>query len=113
MNTKADHNLEVRASGACLPPSLAGIISCLALNPDRTGMLAAGAYSGVAALYDAAARGALIALLEGHTGGVTQVPGWLRVGGWCAAGGGCSGGVGGRSRPTRPAALVRGVCRNS
>ena len=35
-------------------------------------MLAAGAYSGVAALYDAHTL-APMALLEGHTGGITQV----------------------------------------
>lgn len=53
------------------PAPLAGIISCLAPNPDRSGLLAAGAYSGVAALYDALSR-SLVCLLEGHTGGVTQ-----------------------------------------
>ena len=49
-----------------------GIISCLAPSPDRSGLLAAGSYSGVAALFDEA-TGELLFLLAGHSGGVTQV----------------------------------------
>ena len=50
-----------------------GIISCLAPSPDRSGLLAAGSYSGAAALFDEA-TGELLFLLAGHSGGVTQVP---------------------------------------
>lgn len=49
-----------------------GIISCLAYNPDRSGMLAAGAYSGVAALYDAATLAPMALLPDGHSAGITQ-----------------------------------------
>jgi hypothetical protein len=51
----------------------AGIISCLAYNPDLSGMLAAGAYSGVAALYDAGTLAPLALLPGGHSAGITQV----------------------------------------
>ena len=51
--------------------SALGIISCLAPSPDRSGLLAAGSYSGAAALFDEA-TGELLFLLAGHSGGVTQ-----------------------------------------
>ncbi|KAK9831400.1 hypothetical protein WJX81_001243 [Elliptochloris bilobata] len=51
---------------------LSGIVSCLAPNPDRSGLLAAGSYSGAAALFDENS-GELLFLLAGHVGGVTQV----------------------------------------
>jgi hypothetical protein len=50
----------------------AGIISCLAYNPDLSGMLAAGAYSGVAALYDAGTLAPIALLPGGHSAGITQ-----------------------------------------
>ena len=53
-------------------PSFAGIISCLAYSPLGDGLLAAGAYSGTAALYDTRTLGATC-ILSGHTGGITQV----------------------------------------
>ena len=43
----------------------------MASCPDGSGLLAAGAYSGVAALYDQHSM-ELTALLQGHTGGLTQ-----------------------------------------
>ena len=53
-----------------------GIISCLALAPggggERSAVMAAGAYSGVAALYDPRTQEALC-LLGGHAGGVTHL----------------------------------------
>jgi len=48
-----------------------GIVSCLAPSPDRSGLLAAGSYSGAAALFDEGA-GELLFVLAGHVGGVTQ-----------------------------------------
>jgi hypothetical protein len=51
----------------------AGIISSLAYNPDLSGMLAAGAYSGVAALYDSGTLAPIALLPGGHTAGITQV----------------------------------------
>ncbi|KAK9861596.1 hypothetical protein WJX84_007684 [Apatococcus fuscideae] len=48
-----------------------GLISCIAFSPDG-GLMAAGAYSGVAALYDPRSLEMLLAL-SGHTGGITQV----------------------------------------
>ena len=51
----------------------AGIISCLTYNPDLSGMLAAGAYSGVAALYDAGTLAPTALLPGGHSAGITQV----------------------------------------
>lgn len=50
----------------------AGIISCLAYNPDLSGMLAAGAYSGTAALYDASTLAPIALLPGGHSAGITQ-----------------------------------------
>ena len=50
----------------------AGIISCMDFNPDRGGMMAVGAYSGTAALYDSRTRETLF-LLQGQAGGLTQV----------------------------------------
>lgn len=47
-------------------------MACLAYNPDRSGMLAAGAYSGVAALYDAASLAPMALLPDGHRAGITQ-----------------------------------------
>ena len=44
----------------------------MASCPDGSGLLAAGAYSGTAALYDQHTM-ELLALLQGHTGGLTQV----------------------------------------
>jgi hypothetical protein len=50
-----------------------GIVSCLAFAPGGGGAtMAAGAYSGVAALYDARSREQLL-VLEGHAGGVTHL----------------------------------------
>jgi len=50
----------------------AGIISCLAYSPVSSGVLAAGSYSGIAAMYDTHMRSATCTL-AGHTGGITQV----------------------------------------
>lgn len=50
----------------------AGIVSCLDFNPDRSGMMAAGSYSGQAAMYDSR-TGELLYLLQGQKGGITQV----------------------------------------
>ena len=44
----------------------------MACNPDRSGMLAAGAYSGDAGILDEA-TGELLYVLQGHKGGITQV----------------------------------------
>ncbi|KAI7843049.1 hypothetical protein COHA_003223 [Chlorella ohadii] len=52
---------------------LPGIISCLAPNPDRSGMLAAGSYSGAAALVDPRTRELLCLLEGGHAGGITHL----------------------------------------
>ena len=60
------------ATCAC-PVPLPGIISCLAPNPDRSGMLAAGSYSGAAALVDPRTRELLCLLEGGHAGGITHV----------------------------------------
>lgn len=49
-----------------------GIVSCLAFNPDYSGLLAAGSYSGLVGLYTEGERG-VVSVLEGHRGGVTQV----------------------------------------
>ncbi|KAK9815178.1 hypothetical protein WJX73_009848 [Symbiochloris irregularis] len=51
---------------------LPGIVSCMACNPDRSSMVAAGAYSGTAALYALDSQ-ELLVLLQGHRGGLTQV----------------------------------------
>lgn len=45
----------------------------MACNPDHSGMLAVGAYSGVAGLYDLGSA-ELLLVLQGHQGGITQVP---------------------------------------
>jgi hypothetical protein len=58
-----------KASGEGLP----SIVSCLAANPDRQGMLAAGSYSGSTLLLDERGGGALCMLEGGHAGGVTHV----------------------------------------
>lgn len=56
-----------------------GIVSCMAFNPDRTGVMAAGSYSGQAALYDSRTR-ELLFLLEGQRRGLTKVThAYLRV----------------------------------
>jgi hypothetical protein len=55
-----------QVSSAC-----AGIISSIAFNPDRSGVVAAGSYAGVAGLYDEATM-QLQLLLYGHKGGITQ-----------------------------------------
>lgn len=52
---------------------LSGIVSCMALNPDRSGMMAAGSYSGAALLLDTRSREALSLLEGGHGGGLTHV----------------------------------------
>ncbi len=54
------------------PYARAGIVSCLACNPDRSGMLAAGAYSGDAGIFDER-TGELQYVLQGQKGGITQV----------------------------------------
>jgi WD40 repeat protein len=58
-----------------LTPSVCrpGIVSCLAFNPDYSGLVAAGSYSGRVGLYTEGERG-VVSVLEGHRGGVTQVP---------------------------------------
>ena len=50
----------------------AGIVSCFAFNPDRSGVFAAGAYDGSVALYDVN-TGEQQLLMHGHSGGVTHV----------------------------------------
>ncbi|KAI3429583.1 hypothetical protein D9Q98_005669 [Chlorella vulgaris] len=52
---------------------LSGIVSCMALNPDRSGMLAAGSYSGAGLLLDTRSREALCLLEGGHGGGLTHL----------------------------------------
>ena len=49
-----------------------GIISCIACPKDTSGLLAAGSYSSTAALYDSRSQDQ-IALLEGHSGGITHL----------------------------------------
>jgi len=49
-----------------------GIISCIDFSPDYSGLYAAGSFAGSTGLYVENTPG-LIALLGGHTGGVTQV----------------------------------------
>ncbi|EFN60077.1 hypothetical protein CHLNCDRAFT_133375 [Chlorella variabilis] len=49
------------------------IVSCMALNPDREGMLAAGSYSGAGLLLDTRTRGLLCLLEGGHSGGLTHL----------------------------------------
>ena len=50
-----------------------GLISCIATNPDRSGLIAAGSYSKTVCLYVENDDSAVLAELHGHTGGVTQV----------------------------------------
>ena len=50
----------------------AGIVSCMASNEDGSGMMAAGAYSGDAAVMDER-TGELLYVLQGQKGGITQV----------------------------------------
>lgn len=50
----------------------AGIISCLAFNAAEPDLLAAGSYSRCMGLFDVRTSEQLL-LLEGHSGGVTQV----------------------------------------
>lgn len=50
-----------------------GIISCLAFSPDTEGLLAAGSYSGVAALYDGRTLAPAAVMSGGHSTGITQV----------------------------------------
>jgi hypothetical protein len=52
---------------------LPGIVSCLAPNPDRSGMLAAGSFAGGAALLDSRSRELLCLMEGGHAGGLTHV----------------------------------------
>ncbi|CAI5958953.1 unnamed protein product [Closterium sp. NIES-64] len=51
---------------------LAGLLSCLATNPFMPGLLAMGSYDGSVGLYGDLGREAM-AVMHGHTGGVTQV----------------------------------------
>ncbi|KAK9906702.1 hypothetical protein WJX75_006470 [Coccomyxa subellipsoidea] len=51
---------------------LQGIVSCMASNEDGSGMMAAGAYSGDAAVMDER-TGELLYVLQGQKGGITQV----------------------------------------
>ncbi len=50
-----------------------GIISCIACAKDTTGLMAAGSYSKIAALYDYRTPTQQLAVLEGHTGGITHL----------------------------------------
>jgi telomerase Cajal body protein 1 len=50
-----------------------GIISCIACAQDASGLMAAGSYSGIAALYDYRIPTQQLAVLEGHTGGITHL----------------------------------------
>ena len=56
----------------------AGIVSCMAFNPDKSGLMAAGSYSGQAGLYDSKSL-ELLFLLHGQKGGLTQVNSCLLV----------------------------------
>jgi len=56
-----------------LGPCTAGIISCMACNPDRSAMLAAGSYLGDTGILDEN-TGDLLYVLQGQKGGITQVP---------------------------------------
>lgn len=49
-----------------------GIISCLDFSPEDPNLVAAGSYSSIAAVYDAAS-GSAAYILSGHKGGLTQV----------------------------------------
>ncbi|CAI6010048.1 unnamed protein product [Closterium sp. NIES-65] len=62
---------------------LAGLLSCLATNPFMPGLLAMGSYDGSVGLYGDLGREAM-AVMHGHTGGVTQVGGSVGLG-VCAA----------------------------
>jgi len=50
-----------------------GIISCIACAKNTIGLMAAGSYSGIAALYDYRTPTQQLAVLEGHTGGITHL----------------------------------------
>lgn len=50
-----------------------GLLSCLASNPDRSGLVAAGSYAKTVCLYVENDANVTLAQLEGHSGGVTQV----------------------------------------
>ncbi|RUS26712.1 WD40-repeat-containing domain protein, partial [Jimgerdemannia flammicorona] len=50
-----------------------GVISCLAFNPDRSGLYAAGSYSKSIGLYDETNNELCCLLTEGMVGGVTQL----------------------------------------
>lgn len=99
------HNLEATPP----PPAPAGIVSCMALNPDREGMLAAGSYSGAGLLLDTRTRGLLCLLEGGHSGGLTHVRGCCGADGASAARGsrtalqaGCLSWPGDADVPPRP-----------
>lgn len=49
-----------------------GLISCIAFNPDRSGLYAAGSFSKTIGLYDEKQENVLFTL-KGHTGGLTHV----------------------------------------
>ena len=54
-----------------IPPA-AGIISCMACNPERSAMLAAGSYLGDTGIFEENS-GDLLYVLQGQRGGITQV----------------------------------------
>jgi WD40 repeat protein len=62
-----------------------GIISCIAFNPDKSGLYACGSYSRNVGLY-AAPKGNLLYNLQGQRGGITQVQ-WSRDGNYLFSGG--------------------------
>jgi len=62
-----------------------GIISCIAFNPDKSGLYACGSYSRNIGLY-AAPKGNLLYNLQGQRGGITQVQ-WSRDGNYLFSGG--------------------------
>ena len=62
-----------------------GIISCIAFNPDKSGLYACGSYSRNVGLY-AAPKGNLLYNLQGQRGGITQVL-WSRDGNYLFSGG--------------------------
>lgn len=62
-----------------------GIISCIAFNPDKSGLYACGSYSRNVGLY-AAPKGNLLYNLQGQRGGITQVL-WSRDGNYLFVGG--------------------------
>jgi WD40 repeat protein len=62
-----------------------GIISCIAFNPDKSGLYACGSYSRNVGLY-AAPKGNLLYNLQAQRGGITQIL-WSRDGNYLFAGG--------------------------